>query len=59
MEEEEVEIRRLIVRKNLDLILDEHIKIDGEHYKSLDKEYRQVLKKELSEEESEPYTEFL
>jgi hypothetical protein len=59
MEEEELEIRRLIVRKSLDLVLAEHMKIDVEQFKALKNEFRQVLKKKLSKKESETYIEFI
>ena len=59
MEDEENEIRRLIVRKSLDLVLAEHMKIEVEQFKAIEREFRQVLKKYLSKKESEPYIEFI
>ena len=44
--------------KNMRLILDDHIQIDVDQFKAMQKEYRQFLKQKLSEDSSTSFKEF-
>ena len=55
MEDEETGIRKLMFQKNLSLIQAEHVKINVQQYRTMQQEYRQVLRREL---DAETITEF-
>ena len=59
MEDEEVEIRKLMFLKNLKLILAEQIKINVDQFKALQTEFKQVLKHELDTEKADEFKEFM
>ena len=59
MEDEEIEVRKLMFQKNLVLILDGHIKIDVEHFKAMQTEFKSVLRKELDADIVEKFKEFM
>ena len=58
MESEEVQIRKLMFEKNLALILAEHVKIDVDQFKAMEKEFRSVLKEHLSSESATSFSDF-
>ena len=42
MEDEELEISRIIFEKHFTLLKDEHLKLDVEQYKRVEKEYKRI-----------------
>ena len=61
MEDEELEISRIIFEKHFTLLKDEHLKLDVEQYKRVEKEYKRIRasgRNELSEEMVSEFKEF-
>ena len=59
MEEEEVEIRKMIFERHFKLLQDSHVKIDAEQFARLEREYRNVLRTKLESTVKEEFKEFI
>ena len=59
MEDEELEVRKLMFEKNFKLIQGEHIMIEIEQFKTMEREFRQILRNELSEDLVSDFKEFM
>lgn len=57
--DEEVEIRKMIFERHFKLLQNEHVKIDAEQFKGLEREYQKVLRTKLDSKVKEEFKEFM